>query len=128
MSLGKSKSEVARNEASAATVSEALAEAYAGVSNGFLSQICEAIWGRKIEVIGEPALRYPCPCCRRRTLNELYDANEGTGYDICDYCEWEDDGTVDDEAISSVNNGSMTQYRARIREKSNYCVCDKWGT
>lgn len=116
------------NDYDAATVSEALAEAYDGVSNGFLSQICQAILGRKVEVIGEPALRFPCPCCRRRTLSELYDANEGTGYGICDYCDWEDDGTVDDEVISSVNKGSMAQYRARIREESNYYFCEKWST
>lgn len=112
----------------ASTVREALVEAYGGVTNGFLSQICEAISGRKVEVVGEAAALYSCPCCGRRTLSELFSAEKGTGYDICDFCGWEDDGTVDDEVVSSVNKGSMAQYRARMREESNYYSCEKWGT
>ena len=102
------------------TVFDALLEAYAGVTNGFLSQVCEAILGQKVDVVGEPEVRFPCPCCNRQTLTELFDAAEGTGFDVCDYCGWEDDGTQNDEAISSVNRGSMADYRSRIRDESKY--------
>jgi hypothetical protein len=34
----------------ASTVFEALLEEYAGVTNGFLSQVCEAISGRRLKV------------------------------------------------------------------------------
>ena len=110
----------------AGTVREALLDAYDGVSNGFLSQVCQAVLGRKVEVVGEPRLRLPCPCCGRRTLTESFDPDEGTGYDICDHCGWEDDGTADDQADSGVNRGTMAQYRARVREDSNYYCSDKW--
>jgi hypothetical protein len=114
------------DEWQASTVFEALLEGYAGVSNGFLSQVCEAISGERLEVIGEPAARLPCPCCHRRTLDELRDVEAGTGYDICDYCGWEDDGTKDPEVETSVNAGSMAQYRARILRERNYYACEKW--
>ena len=58
---------------------------------------------------------YPCPCCGYRTLTEKYDPEKGTGYDICPYCGWEDDGTAEDGAYSSANRGRMTDYRKRIR-------------
>lgn len=108
------------------TVVDALAEEYAAVGNGFLSQICEAITGRQIEVTGEPAARLPCPCCHRRTLSERFDVEAGTGYDICDHCDWEDDGTSDDRAYSGVNHGSMADYREHMRSAQNYYLRDKW--
>ena len=70
----------------ASTVYEALQHAYGGVTNGFLSEVCAAISGRLVEVVGEAEERFPCPCCGRRTLTELHDARAGTGYDICDHC------------------------------------------
>ncbi len=63
-----------------------------GVSNGFLSEILCAITGYDIEVCGEVEKLFPCPCCGLRTLTEIYNSSEGTGYDICPYCNWEDDG------------------------------------
>jgi predicted RNA-binding Zn-ribbon protein involved in translation (DUF1610 family) len=110
----------------ASTIYEALLVFYGGVSNGFLSQVCEAISGRRMEVVGEAEVRFPCPCCGRRTLTEVHNIELGTGYDICDYCRWEDDGTVDDTVYSSVNKGSMIEYRARIHEESNYYFTEKW--
>ncbi|WP_199735554.1 CPCC family cysteine-rich protein [Corallococcus sp. AB045] len=55
--------------------------------------------------MGEAEVLLPCPCCGGRTLTERYDAVVGTGYDICDHCRWEDDGTVSDTVHSSVNRG-----------------------
>jgi hypothetical protein len=108
------------------SVFDALGEAYAGVSNGFLSQVCEAITGRQSEVTGEPDTRLPCPCCSRRTLGDLFDAALGTGYEICDHCGWEDDGTSNEQDYSSANHGSMAEYRARMSRESNYYVREKW--
>lgn len=108
------------------TVYEALLAYYAGVTNGFLSQVCEAITGEIIEVIGNPAELLPCPCCNRKTLTERYDPMAGTGYNICSYCWWEDDGTADENMRSGVNRGSMKEYRERIRADSNYYQREKW--
>jgi hypothetical protein len=108
------------------TVFDALLLALDGVGNGFLSQVCETIVGARIEVTGVPAPRLPCPCCSRMTLTERYDMDAGTGYDVCDYCGWEDDGTSDEEAQSSVNRGSMAEYRARIANEDNYYDRRKW--
>jgi hypothetical protein len=110
----------------ASSVLDALLDAYAGVSNGFLSCVCEAITGSRFEVTGEPEPRLRCPCCHRHTLTEAYDPSQGTGYDICDHCNWEDDGTVRDDVDSSVNHGSMSQYRARLEAEADARACEKW--
>jgi len=112
---------------STTSIFDALRQAYAGVSNGFLSQVCEAISGLKLEVIGEPNARFTCPCCHKRTLSELFDPALGTGYDVCDHCGWEDDGTLNDQDYSGPNHGTIAEYRARMRRESNYYVCDKWS-
>jgi hypothetical protein len=110
----------------AGSVFEALLDAYAGVSNGFLSQACEAISGTRYLVVGDPEIRYKCPCCNRLTLSEEYNQEAGTGYDVCDYCGWEDDGTTDDSVISSVNHGTMCEYRERVADEANEACCEKW--
>lgn len=111
---------------SAKTVFDALHQAYAGVSNGFLSQVYAAISGATVEVVGEPEVRLRCPCCQRQTLGDLFDPDAGTGYDVCGHCGWEDDGTRKDHEHSSANHGSMTEYRERMVMEANYYFCDKW--
>lgn len=108
------------------TVFAALQYAYAGVSNGFLSQVYAAISGLTVEVVGEPADRLRCPCCYRQTLEELFEPGAGTGYEVCGHCGWEDDGTQDANAHSSVNHGSMVEYRERLAREPNYYFSDKW--
>jgi hypothetical protein len=110
----------------AQTVFDALLDAYAGETNGFLGCVCEAITGTPFRVVGKPEERLSCPCCHRRTLTERHDRSLGTGYDICDYCRWEDDGTTRDDARSSVNRGSMAEYRARIGADPDVYCCEKW--
>ncbi len=110
----------------AASVHEALLCKYAGVTNGFLSQIYEAISGARAEVIGEPEFRFRCPCCHRQTLDEIFDPEQGTGWDICDHCGWEDDSTTDETQHSGCNRGSMSEYRERMRARPNYYNRDKW--
>jgi hypothetical protein len=106
----------------------ALSELYKGVSNGYLSEVYEAITGEEVEVFGEVFDLYQCPCCGRLTLSELYNVDKGTGYDICDYCNWEDDGTKDIDVESSVNRGTMTDYRRRIQENPIFYYREKWLT
>ncbi len=84
-----------------------------GVSNGFLSEMIQTITGYEVEICGEVEELFPCPCCGYRTLSECYDSVEGTGYDICPYCKWEDDGTIDVNIYRSINRGSISDYRKK---------------
>lgn len=97
-----------------------------GISNGFLSEILCMITGQNIEIYGDVERLFPCPCCGLRTLTEEYNLDEGTGYDICPYCNWEDDGTTDINAYRSINRGSIADYRNRIRENYNKYYINKW--
>lgn len=97
-----------------------------GVSNGFLSEILCTITGYDIEVCGEVEKLFPCPCCGLRTLTEIYNLNEGTGYDICPYCNWEDDGTTDIKDYRSINRGSIEDYRNKIQKNYNKYYINKW--
>ena len=55
-----------------------------------------------------------CPCCGYNTLTEEYNPKNGTGYDICPLCGWEDDGTIDVNSVRSINGGSISDYRKRL--------------
>ena len=110
----------------APSIFDALLEVYAGVNNGFLSAVCEAIYGLRVEVIGTQTALLPCPCCHRRTMHELFNTEQGTGYEICEHCGWEDDGTSDEQESSSVNGGPMTEYRERVAKERNYYDQEKW--
>lgn len=105
---------------------EALMEYYDGVSNGYLSELHEAITGQRVEVVGKHAELIPCPCCSHRTLHEQYDVAQGTGYDICAFCGWEDDGTSDPRMPSSVNSGTLADYRSRLKAEPNFYYRNKW--
>jgi hypothetical protein len=103
-----------------------LGELLAGVSNGFLSETYKILVGEEVEVVGSSRELFPCPCCQYKTLFEKYDIEKGTGYDICDYCNWEDDGTSDLDRRSSVNRGSLREYRTKIMENANFYYREKW--
>ncbi len=107
-------------------VTVALRQNYSGVSNGFLADLYEAICGVSVEVAGDPVPLFVCPCCGFRTLTELHDPEKGTGYDVCDHCGWEDDGTTDETVVSSVNHTSMAELRSKMRTESNYYERTKW--
>jgi hypothetical protein len=49
------------------------------------------------------ASRFNCPCCGYPTLPEL------NAYEICELCNWEDDGQ-DDETAEEVWGGSNSDY------------------
>lgn len=97
-----------------------------GVSNGFLSEIIQTVTGYEVEVYGEVEDLLPCPCCGYKTLTERFDLKQGTGYDICPYCGWEDDGTTDIWAYRSINKGSILDYRNKISENFNKYYLGKW--
>ena len=109
-----------------AKVLEAIFVLYKGVSNGYLSEVYEAITGDRLEVIGEVSKLFQCPCCGHKTLTELYDPKMGTGYDICAYCNWEDEGVLAINRHSSINKGSIADYRKRIQENPNFYHREKW--
>ena len=94
-----------------------------GITNEYLSSLMETITGSKIEVIGDVEELYTCPCCGYKTLTELYDVDEGTGYDICPLCGWEDEGTIDIHQYRSINRGSIVDYRKRMTANS---ITNKW--
>ena len=96
------------------------------ISNGFLAEILCMILGYDIEIYGEVEALFPCPCCGLRTLTEEYNVQEGTGYDICPYCNWEDDGTSDINEYRSINRGSIKDYRNKIKENFNKYYINKW--
>ena len=97
-----------------------------GCSNGFLSDFYLTLTGERVEVIGETKRLFSCPCCGFQTLLEVYDAQKGTGYDICRYCQWEDDGTVEVSRHSSINRGSISDYRQYILENRKFFYKNKW--
>lgn len=90
-----------------------------------LSEIIHTITGYEVEVFGEVEELYPCPCCGFKTLTEYFDAKEGTGYDICPYCHWEDDGTTETDSYKSINKGSIEDYRKKMRTNFNKYYINK---
>jgi hypothetical protein len=99
---------------------------FIGVSNGFLSEVVHAITGFRVVVCGEVEDLFQCPCCGYRTLTERYNSIEGTGYDICPYCNWEDDGTTDIYSRRSINGGSIQDYRDKMQANPNRYYINKW--
>lgn len=97
-----------------------------GVSNGFLAEMFRTLTGYEIEIYGDVEKLHPCPCCGLRTLTEEYDLLQGTGYDICPYCKWEDDGTTEVNEYRSLNRGSIEDYRDKIRTNVNKYYINKW--
>lgn len=97
-----------------------------GTSNGFLSEVVHTITGYEVEVCGEVEDLFPCPCCGFKTLTERFNPKEGTGYDICPYCNWEDDGTTDINSYRSINKGSILDYRNKISANFNKYYINKW--
>ena len=56
-----------------------------------------------------PAPRFPCPCCGHLTLNER------ASFEICEVCDWEDDGQDDADAdiVRGGPNGGLSLTAAR---------------
>jgi len=64
--------------------------------------------------------RFACPCCRNHALTER------GGFEVCAFCNWEDDGQDDedaDEVRGGPNRGlSLTQAR---RNYAAHGTCDE---
>jgi hypothetical protein len=65
-------------------------------------------------------IRYPCPCCGCRTLDER------GGFDICPVCFWEDDGQDDADAatVRGGPNGGLSLTQAR-ENYGAFGACDQ---
>lgn len=99
---------------------------YHGVSNGFIAELINAVTGYEVEVLDNTEELFSCPCCGYKTLTELYDIDEGTGYEICPYCNWEDDGTTELNVYSSVNKGTIEDYHIKMKQNENKFYINKW--
>ncbi|WP_446470290.1 CPCC family cysteine-rich protein [Xenorhabdus stockiae] len=78
-----------------------------GVSNEYLKLFLEKCFNKNFIVIGDETKLEKCPCCCYLTLIERGQ------YDVCPVCQWEDDGTLENELdlCSSVNHSSLRDYR-----------------
>lgn len=57
---------------------------------------------------------FPCPCCAARVFSEL------GGYEICDFCGWEDDPVQfdDPDYVGGANGKSLNQAKLDWQKKS----------
>ncbi len=97
-----------------------------GVTGGYLSDLIRTCTGISVSVTGSAEELYECPCCGYKTLTERYDPKEGTGYDICPCCKWEDDGTTAVDKYSSVNRGTISDYRKKLWSDREKFHIGKW--
>jgi hypothetical protein len=69
----------------------------------------DAIEHRSVIQPSIDGVKYRCPCCGYRTLDER------GGYDICPVCFWEDDGQDEQDAdtVRGGPNGGLSLTRAR---------------
>ncbi len=63
-------------------------------------------------------IKFACPCCGYKTLNELYNVEQGTGYAICQVCWWEDDGR--DNHNADEGGSSRTDLMHKRHPKENF--------
>lgn len=92
--------------------SEFLSERAKAVEHWF-HQTIEDMDKQSVFASPQKGMRYLCPCCHYKTLEER------GGYDICPVCFWEDDGQDDEDAetnrVFGPNHMSLTQARANYR-------------
>ncbi len=67
-----------------------------------------------------PKPRYTCPCCGYPTLFQR------AGFEVCELCDWEDDGQDDPHADEVLGgpNGAYSLAAARLNFKSHYIMYD----
>lgn len=109
-------------------VLESIRYKFRGAPNKYIANYIGDTFGCDVVVTGTPEVLYPCPCCGARSLDELYSKKHATGYDICEHCGWEDDGTTDPHIRSSLNKGTMSEYRSTLsldgRNRSRWVFVD----
>ena len=81
-----------------------------GVTNEFIAAWFSLISGDVVEIDGDVEEMHKCPCCGFLTLTE---PSENSSYEICRFCNWQNDGTTDQTIYKGINKGSMLDYRSR---------------
>lgn len=96
---------------------------YGASSNELLAELVEFLGDEAVFVVGDAEKLFPCPCCGFHTLTE-----PGGQYDICRWCDWEDDGRTDPKAVYSPNHfGSMEAHREMLRKENRHKNSQRWG-
>jgi hypothetical protein len=97
-----------------------LRSSYTGVTNEYLADQLARLEHEAFEVEGDIERLHVCPCCEYHTL--LTTSN----YEICDLCNWEDDGTITPESFSHPNHMTLSDAKKGFREKSKNLRLNKW--
>jgi len=93
---------------------------YAAASNMLLAEIFEFSTCQSVIVAGTPVFLAKCKCCGLRTITEP------GSYEICRWCNWEDDGTLDAQVVSSVNRSSIEMVRQELRRTGRLSKFHRW--
>ena len=75
----------------------------------------DALDHRSVIAPEQEGIKYRCPCCGYKTLDER------GGYQHCAVCFWEDDGQ-DDEDADTVRGGP-NRYLSLTEARANYKLC-----
>lgn len=70
----------------------------------------DALSTRSVCIQSQEGVKYRCPCCGYRTLDDR------GGFDICEVCFWEDDGQDDVDAATNRPLGPNHISLAQARE------------
>ncbi|WP_434696698.1 hypothetical protein J3P89_03190 [Pseudomonas sp. Z1-14] len=98
-----------------------LKSSYTGVTNEYLADQLARLENEAFYVEGDKESLHACPCCEYHTL--LTTSN----YEICDLCNWEDDGTTTPESFSHPNHMTLSDAKKAFREKSKNLQLNKWA-
>ncbi|WP_080926020.1 MULTISPECIES: CPCC family cysteine-rich protein [Pseudomonas] len=98
----------------------ALASEYKGVTNTYLSELMSKIGLGKYEVYGDIETLEACPCCDYRTLSSR------AHYEICGLCNWEDDGTIEQDTYSGPNHMTLREGKEKFRVQMDQLPLNKW--
>ncbi|RBP45728.1 cysteine-rich CPCC protein [Roseimicrobium gellanilyticum] len=86
----------------------ALRSKYLGVVNSYLQKRLRGTHGN-VEITGSPKPLMACPCCGYRTIESR------GGYDICEVCFWEDDGSDEPHHYSSPNRMTLIDAKQNFQ-------------
>lgn len=100
-----------------------------GAPKPFLEMLAQLLTGIELDVDPSETIpnAYACPCCGAISLFKDEGEEDEVSYDICVVCRWEDDGTIDILSRSSVNRGTMKEYRNALAENIDNVTKARWG-
>lgn len=92
-----------------------------GNQAALIQNLPDALKDKEVFILPLKVFRYPCPVCGNRTL-------QWRGMDdICTECGWEDDGTDDEDEITTPNGGdTIRSYRTKYRKLKKDNPDYKW--